>query len=105
MDKRTGRNGLLWEEGKETPRTFSGFAGRNSVVSGIRSMVGGGGDGLQCSTRFDICPEPNQEGVAEEDRLYRIATGAGVHEDDFHFQVMVDSRRIAQIGSMIRSLW
>jgi hypothetical protein len=104
MDKRTGRYGLLWEEGKETPRVCSRQTWGISVASGTGSMVGGGADGFQCWTRFVVCPEPNQEGVAEEDGLYRLATGGDVAENDYHFKFMIDSTGIAQIGSMIRSL-
>jgi hypothetical protein len=104
-DQRTGRYGLLWEEGKRTYRRCATCALGTSVVSYGKIMVGGRGDGLQCWTRFDICPEPNQEDVADEDRLYRVATGETIPGAGYHFQVMVDSRRIAQIGSMIRSLW
>jgi hypothetical protein len=67
-------------------------------------MVGGRGHDVKCWTTFVICPEPDQEGVAEEDRLYRLATGGDVPDDIYHFVFMFDSTRIAQIGSMIRSV-
>jgi hypothetical protein len=104
-DQRTGRYGLLWEEGKETDRECGIHTWGFSVVSGIKSMVEGGAEGMQCWTRFIICPEPNQEGVAEEDRLYRLATGETIPEDGHHFKFMVGSTDVAQVGSMIRSLY
>jgi hypothetical protein len=103
-DQRTGKDGLLWEEGKGTNRRFARCALGTSVVSYGKIMVGGGGDGLRCWTRFDICPEPNQEGVADEDRLYRVATGEAIPGAGYHFQVMIDSAEIGQVGLMIRSL-
>jgi hypothetical protein len=103
-DLRTGRYGVLWEEGKETPRKFKGHAWGTSVASKRKSMVGGRGDGLQCWTRFVVCPEPNQEGVAEEDSLYRVAPGGIIPADGYQFKFIVNSTRIAQVGSMVRSL-
>jgi hypothetical protein len=103
-DQRTGRYGLLWEEGKETTRLCARAAWGVSVASEDKTMVGGRGDGFQCWTRFAVLPEPNQEGVAEEDRLYRVARGETVPEDEYHFKFMIDSTRIAQVGSMVRSL-
>jgi hypothetical protein len=103
-DQRTGRYGLLWEEGEEMDRECGSHAWGRSVVSRRESMVGGRADGLQCWTRLIICPEPNQEGVAEEDRLYRVATGETIPEDGHHFKFIVASTEIAQVGSMVRSL-
>jgi hypothetical protein len=103
-DQRTGKYGVLWEDGKETPRGSSRNHLGTFVSSQVKAMVGGRGDGLQCWTRFVICPEPNQEGVAEEDRLHRIARGGSIPEDEYHFRLIVGSVEIAQVGSMIRSL-
>jgi hypothetical protein len=103
-DQRTGKYGLLWEEGKETPRDYIRHDWGTSVFSELKVMVGGGGDGVQGWTRFAICPEPNEEDMAEEDRLYRVARGGGIPGDDHHFRLMIDSTGIAQVGSMIRSL-
>jgi hypothetical protein len=103
-DQRTGRYGLLWEEGKETPRVCTEHALGPVVVSETQIIVGGLGHGVQCWTRFAIRPEPNQEGVADEDRLYRVATGETIPEDGHHFGFKIYSTEIAQIGSMIRSL-
>jgi hypothetical protein len=103
-DQRTGRYGLLWEEGKHTPRDCDSHAWGTSVASGTRGMVGGGADGFQCWTKFVIRPEPNQEGVAEEDRLYRVARGGDLPGDGYHFRFTVDGAGIAQVGSMVRSL-
>jgi hypothetical protein len=103
-DQRTGKYGVLWEEGKETPKFCASHAWGTSVVSGTKAMVGGGADGLQCWTRFVVCPEPNQEGVVEKDRLYRVATGGDIPEDGYPFGFIVDGAGIVQVGSMIRSL-
>jgi hypothetical protein len=103
-DQRTGRYGVLWEEGKKRVRSCTSHASGISVVSHEKVMVGGRGDDVRCWTRFVICPEPNQEGVVEEDRLYRVATGEIVPGDDYHFKVLLDCTEIAQVGSMIRSL-
>jgi hypothetical protein len=103
-DQRTGRCGLLWEEGKETRRASARHAWGTYVVSYGKIMVGGRADGVRGWTTFAVLPEPNQEGVADEDRLYRLATGGGIPADGHHFRFIVDGAGIAQIGSMIRSL-
>jgi hypothetical protein len=112
-DQRTGKGGLLWEEGKGTARTFEDPIpfweerlpeGTKAVVSSSSSMVGAG-DGLKCNTNLYVCPEPNQEGVAEEDRLYHVAMGDdNSQRDAYPSQFIIDSTDIAQIGTMIRSL-
>jgi hypothetical protein len=103
-DQRTGRYGVLWEEGKETPRACTEDDLGPIVVSETQTIVGGLGHGVQCWTRFAIRPEPNQEGVAEEDRLYRVATGELFPGDGHHFNFKIYSTEIGQIRSMIRSL-
>jgi hypothetical protein len=83
-DQRTGKGGLLWEEGKGTARLFRDPTpdweqalpeGAKGVLSYKVSMVGAQGEGLKCCTNLYVCPEPDQEGVAEEDRLYHVAMG------------------------------
>jgi hypothetical protein len=52
-----------------------------------------------------VCPEPDQEGVAEEDRHYYVAMGEDNNEGDDHpFGFIIESTDIAKVGSMIRSL-
>jgi hypothetical protein len=113
-DQRTGKGGLLWEEGKGTVRKFKDAIpyweerlpeGVKAVVSYESSMVGARGEGQQCWTAFYVCPEPGQEGVAEEDRLYHVALGEGNSEGDDHpFRFNIRSTDTAKVGSMIRSL-
>jgi hypothetical protein len=112
-DQRTGKGGLLWEEGKRTVRTFKDprpfwegrlSEGAKAVLSPKSSMVGGRGDGFQCQTNIYICHEPDQEGVAEEDRLYRVANGKDNSEGDDHpFRLIIRSTDTGKVGSMIRS--
>jgi hypothetical protein len=104
----------LWEEGKGTVRTFkdpSPFGqerlpeGAKEVISHMSTMVGAPGEGQECWTVFYVCPEPDQEGVAEEDRLYHVAMGEDNSEGDgYPFTFFIESADIAKIGSMIRSL-
>jgi hypothetical protein len=113
-DQRTGKGGLLWEEGKRTVRDFEDPVGvwgerlpegAMAVVSLESSMVGGRGDGLECCTDLYVCPEPDQEGVAEEDRLYHVAMGEDNSEGDSHpFKFHIQSTDTAKVGSIIRSL-
>jgi hypothetical protein len=113
-DQRTGKGGLLWEEGKGTVRSFKDptafmeprlVEGAKAVFSQWSSMVGGRGEGLECRTALYVCPEPNQEGVAEEDRLYHVAIGADNSEEDaFPLGFNMKSTDTAQVGALIRSL-
>jgi hypothetical protein len=107
-DQWTGKVGLLWEEGKGTVRKCETYEDDGSVVvySEESIMVGGRGDGFWCSTMFNLCPEPDQEGVAEQDRLYRAASTVYDPNDVYARPVTVSIRgkSRAQIGSMIRSL-
>jgi hypothetical protein len=83
-DQRTGKGGLLWEEGKKTLREVEDPnpfwqqrlpEGAKAVVSEWSGVVGARGEGLGCWTSLYICPEPDQEGVAEEEMLYHVAMG------------------------------
>jgi hypothetical protein len=113
-DQRTGKGGLLWEEGKGTARVFEDLVpyweerlaeGAKAVASPGSSMVGARGEGLKCWTAFFVCPEPDQEGVAEEDRLYYVAIGEDNSEGDSHpFKFVIHSTDTAKVGSMIRAL-
>jgi hypothetical protein len=113
-DQRTGKGGLLWEESKRTARVFEDpipfweerlVEGSKAVASHKSSMVGGRGEGQECSTAFYICSELDQEGVAEEDRLYHVAMGEDNIDGDSHpFGFVIRSTDTAKLGSMIRSL-
>jgi hypothetical protein len=125
-DRRTGKEGLLWEEGFGTVRQCAALTpywearlpeGTRSVISGARSMVGGAGDGLQCYTKFFVCPEPDQAGVAERDRLYRVATDDDelyvIDDDDdndedehtfYPFSLKIVGTDIARVRTAIRAL-
>jgi hypothetical protein len=113
-DQRTGKGGLLWEEGKETVRGLHDLTpvweaalpeGNMAVVSEYCNIVGGRGDGLECHTILYICPDPDQEAVAEEDRLYHVAIGEDdSHGDDIPFTLFIKSTDTATVGSLIRSL-
>jgi hypothetical protein len=113
-DQRTGKGGLLWEEGKGTVRRVQNPIphwehrlpeGAKAVLSHKSSMVGARGDGQLCRTIFYVCPEPDQEGVTEEDRLYHVAMGEDNSEGDEHpFRFGIRSTDTAKIGALIRSL-
>jgi hypothetical protein len=113
-DQRTGKGGLLWEEGKLTERDFEDPIpsweqrlpeGAKAVLSHESHILGGRGNGLDCSTTFYVCPEPDQESVAEEDRLYYVAMGEDNSAGDGHpFGFIFKSTDTAKIGSIIRSL-
>jgi hypothetical protein len=112
-DQRTGKGGLLWEEGKGTERRFRDPIpyweqrlpeGTKVVLSPKSSMVGARTEG-QCCTTFYVCPEPDQEGVAEEDRLYHVAMGGDNSAGSAHpFRFVIESTDRAKVGSLIRSL-
>jgi hypothetical protein len=110
----TGKSGLLWEEGKGAqrscpplldfwePRLPEGSQCANTTRS---PMVCGGADGLGFNTTFYVCPEPNQEGVGDEERLYRVATAEDNSQRDFYpFEFVISTTNVAQVGSVIRSL-
>jgi hypothetical protein len=113
-DQRTGKGGLLWEEGKGAVRNFRDpilfweqrlVEGAKAVMSHESSMVGARTEGIECWTAFYVCPEPDQDGVAEEDRLYHVAMGEDNSEEDDHpFKFAIQSTDAAKIGAMIRSL-
>jgi hypothetical protein len=113
-DRRTGKGRLLWEEGKGTVRVFTDPIpaweqrlpeGAKAVASHKSSMVGARGKGQEVRTAFYVCPEPDQDGVAEEDRLYHVAMGADNSAGDDHpFRFFVESMDTAQVGALIRSL-
>jgi hypothetical protein len=113
-DQRTGKGGLLWEEGKRTVRECRDMPpawehrlpeGTKIVVSNKNCMVGGRGEGFICWTNLYVCPEPDQEGVAEEDRLYHVAMGEDNNEGDGHpFRFKIESTDTAKVGALIRSL-
>jgi hypothetical protein len=113
-DQRTGKGGLLWEEGKRTARVcenpVASWGQRlperaKAVASPGSSMVEARGEGQECWTAFFVCPEPNQEGVAEEDRLYHVAMGEDNSDRDDHpFRFIINSADTAQVGALIRSL-
>jgi hypothetical protein len=114
-DQRTGKGGLLWEEDKGTARTSKYPVdfweerlpeGAKDVVSKMSTMVGARREGQECATVFFVCPEPDQEGVAEEDRLYRVAMKEDNSEGDAHpFTFVLKSTDTAKVGALIRSLY
>jgi hypothetical protein len=125
-DRRTGKEGLLWEEGCGTVRVCEDPVpfwkaqlpeGTQAVISRASSMVGGAGDGLQFYTEFLVCPVANQAGVAERDRLYSVATGSDLldlsdEEDDdddeeyhyFPFSLKVVGTDIGKVRTAIRAV-
>jgi hypothetical protein len=113
-DQRTGRGGLLWEEGKGTGRGFMDplphwkqrLPEGTKAVPCLRTfIVGAESEGLECWTNLYVCPEPDQNGVADEDRLYHVAIGKDNSEGDDHpFRFTVESADDVKVGAMIRSL-
>jgi hypothetical protein len=113
-DQRTGKGGLLWEEGKGAERAFRDPIpsweerlpeGTKAVVSEWSGVVGARAEGQECWTNFYVCPEPDQEGVAEEDRLYHVALGEdNSYGDRYPSKFIIKSTDTAKVGSMIRSL-
>jgi hypothetical protein len=114
-DVRTGKRGLLWEEGKGTARRPYNPAihwaarlpeGTKSVVSSVKRMLGVElAGGWLCSTSFCVCPDPEQEGVAEVDRLYHVATSADDSERaDSGCRIAVGCFDIAAVHLMIRAV-
>jgi hypothetical protein len=113
-DQQTGKGGLLWEESKETVRVFENPVpyweerlpeGAKAVPSHESSVVGARGESVKCWTAFYVCPEPGQEGVAEEDRLYHVAMGEDNSAGDDHpFRFGIKTTDIAKVGALIRSL-
>jgi hypothetical protein len=112
-DERTGKGGLLWEEGKTTTREVQNPppvfeeqlpVGAKEVISHMSTMVGARGENLECWTNFFVCPEADQEGVAEEDGLYHVAMGEDNSEgDEYPFSFIIGSTDTAKVGSFIRS--
>jgi hypothetical protein len=113
-DRRTGKGGLLWEEGKSVVRTYHAPipfwetrlpAGSKILSSNGSKMVLGRGDGLPCRTNLVVCPVPDQQGVAEKDRMYRLATrGCNSQRDRHPFNMIIPGTDTAQVGSIIRSI-
>jgi hypothetical protein len=113
-DQRTGRGGLLWEEGEEANRYFGDPKaywkqrlpeGTKAVPSALTMIVGAQSEGALWGTTFFVCPEPDQDGVADEDRLYHVATGKDNSEGDDHpFRFNLESADEVKVGAMIRSL-
>jgi hypothetical protein len=123
-DLRTGKGGLLWEEGCGTVRVCEDPApywearlpeGSRAVISEARRMVGGAGDGLECYTEFFVCPEPDQAGVGERDRLYRVAMEDDLldvdeelddgDEYDYHpFSLKIVGTDIGKVRAAIRAV-
>jgi hypothetical protein len=113
-DLRTGKGGLLWEEGKSVVRQCGALipfwearlpAGSKMFVSTELKMVLGRGDGLQCRTNLYFCPVPDQQGVAEKDRMYRLVTrGCNSRRDRHPLNLMVLGTDKATLGSIIRSI-
>jgi hypothetical protein len=107
----TGKGGLLWEEDEWRAKLWHDVwedglpAGSIAVYTRSRVMVGGGGDRVRCNAQFLVCPEPDQAGVAEQDRRYRVATREDYDgREEYPFWMYVDSTDIHQIGSVIRSI-
>jgi hypothetical protein len=104
-DVRRGRSALLLEEGKRTVRQFKYPSpsmqarlaeGSKTVISDVGKLVMGHGTAtLECRTSMFISPEPNQEGVGEQKRLYRLAPD---------ILVVFESADASKLGSLIRSL-
>jgi hypothetical protein len=113
-DQRTGRGGLLWEEGEEAERVCEDPKayweqrlpeGTKAVRSLKTMIVGAQSEGTEWGTTFYVCPEPDQDGVADEDRLYYVATGKDNSEGDDHpFRFIIESADDVKVGAMIRSL-
>jgi hypothetical protein len=112
-DRRTGKGGLLWEEGKETTRYCKDAdpfwqerlpENGKVIFSKLARMVGDKVGGPECCVRFCLVPEPNQEGIEEQNRLYRVATGEDNHQRDYHpFRLVVKDTDVATLASLIRS--
>jgi hypothetical protein len=115
-DRRTGKAALLWEEGKGVVRRCPALlpfwetrlpaGSRMSTSNGSKMVLGRGNDhGLLCGTDLYVCPVPDQQGVAEKDRMYRVATIACYNQRDRHpFNFLVSDTDTAKIGSIIRSI-
>jgi hypothetical protein len=113
-DQRTGKGGLLWEEGKTTLRVLQDPIpvwenrlpeGAKEVISHESSMVGARAEGFGCWTAFHVCPEPDQEGVPDGDRLYHVAMAEDNSEGDAHpFTFLLTNTNTVKVGALIRSL-
>jgi hypothetical protein len=112
-DQRTGKGGLLWEEGKEeagcadpVPHWETRLPeGSIRVRFDARRIVWGRGDSLDECTSFHICPDPDQAGVADDQRLYRVAAAeANSMGDDHPMHLTFFSTDVAKISSMVRSV-
>jgi hypothetical protein len=118
----TGRQALLWDSGNEhslhvgAPNAYwQGFLPPDSlwVVSpefmplvcccGFPAPAGGP---LRAGVGFHVRPEEGQEGVAPEQRLYRLAVTDQVNyeEHDSLVTIFFDSNQKVEVGRLVRSL-
>jgi hypothetical protein len=116
LDRRTRRGGVLWEEGKGTKRSFDvpiphweerlpQGAEPGVVCSKWARMVRAQGHDVQYFTNMYVIQEPDQEGVAVKDRLYRVAMAADNSQRDSHpFRLFALAMETHQVGAVIRSL-
>jgi hypothetical protein len=102
-DQRTGRYGLLWEEGKGTGRRCMPRPnGSTLVASAPGAVVGPRGDDLLCSVWFNVRLESDQEGIPAAERLYYISMGEANSQGEFEF--VIESTNVSQVGALIRSV-
>jgi hypothetical protein len=114
LDRRTHTGGVLWEEGKGTEWGFYAphsyweerlSDGAGAVFSKSASMVGVQGHDVKYCTNLHVIQEPDQEGVPEKDRLYRVAMAADNSQGDSHpFRLIAQGTEIHRVGSAIRAL-
>lgn len=77
------------------------------IISSVDSVIGAQGGELDCSTCIFAIPEPNhrEEGLNEQEMLYRVATGLdNRQQDEEPFGLIIRGRDAVQIASFIRSL-
>jgi hypothetical protein len=123
-DARTGRQALLWESGKETQLwagplyeavVIPGGLPNDSFAFGITNGEGllspdwGNHPWVGVEVGFFLRPEAGQEGVAEQDRLYRAAGGDVERYGDHDSHCLVALRggqalEKRMVGQYIRSL-
>jgi hypothetical protein len=108
-EQRTGRRVLLWDEGTGTTTyrvddgddegRFSIVSHRTLVVQSIPPYLN-----LECSTRIVLRPEPDQEGVAERDKLYRVIGRGDVSDYEGPLGLLFRGEDVLRVPSWIRSL-
>lgn len=109
-DRRTGRRVLLWEEGKGTnrePETEPDDEGTFSIVSQWNVVVQSTPPhlNLECSTGIAFWSELDEEGMAEEDKLYSLSAGPGEYTDgEGHLRLIFRGDDVLRVPSWIRSL-